>query len=64
MVTDYDPLPPADVLLISYEDDAADTIVPRLLVDGADMRRIHLVDGVPSHSGFGGWRQGFAVLPS
>jgi putative DNA primase/helicase len=35
-----------DVLIWSGEDDPADTLVPRLLAMGADMRRIHFVDGV------------------
>jgi putative DNA primase/helicase len=43
---DYPPLPPSDVLLISCEDDEADTIVPRLLAAGADLRRCHSVRGV------------------
>jgi hypothetical protein len=32
-----------DVLFLSSEDDMADTIVPRLIVAGADMSRIHFV---------------------
>ncbi len=36
----------ADTLLISCEDDPADTIKPRLLAAGADMRKIHVVNGV------------------
>jgi hypothetical protein len=47
----YDPPPPADVLLISCEDDLADTIVPRLLAAQADLSRCHVVDGVPDASG-------------
>jgi hypothetical protein len=42
----YEPLPPAEVLLISCEDDLADTIVPRLLAAQADLSRCHTVDGV------------------
>jgi hypothetical protein len=39
-------LPPSDVLLISCEDDVADTIVPRLLSAGADLNRMQFVDGI------------------
>lgn len=38
--------PLGDVLLLSAEDDAADTIRPRLEAAGADLRRIFIVDGV------------------
>ncbi len=37
---------PADALIISYEDDPADTIVPRLMAMGADLSRIHILRGV------------------
>lgn len=37
---------PGDVLLLSAEDDPADTLRPRLEVAGADLERVHLVDGV------------------
>jgi RecA-family ATPase len=37
---------PAGVLLVSCEDDFADTIVPRLIVAGADLSRIWQVDGI------------------
>jgi RecA-family ATPase len=47
----YAPLPPAEVLLISCEDDLADTIVPRLLAAEADLTRCHSVDGVRDASG-------------
>lgn len=36
----YAPPPPADVLLIGCEDEAADTVVPRLLAAGADLTRV------------------------
>jgi hypothetical protein len=39
-------LAPSDVLLISCEDDVADTIVPRLLSAGADLNRIQKVEGI------------------
>lgn len=35
-----------DSLILSAEDDAADTIVPRLLANGADLTRVHIIDGV------------------
>jgi hypothetical protein len=38
---DYTPPPPADVLLCFAEDDARDTVVPRLLAAGADLTRVH-----------------------
>ncbi len=47
----YDPAAPADVLLISCEDDFEDTIVPRLLAMGADLSRVSRVDGVPTPDG-------------
>ena len=34
-----------DVLILAAEDDPADTIVPRLMAAGADLDRIHLLDG-------------------
>src|SRR5262249_42141465 len=39
----YTPPPPADVLLCYAEDDAQDTVVPRLLAAGADRARVHEV---------------------
>ncbi|MFN3699975.1 MAG: AAA family ATPase [Alphaproteobacteria bacterium] len=35
-----------DVLIISAEDDVQDTIKPRLIAAGADVRRCHFLDGV------------------
>jgi putative DNA primase/helicase len=35
-----------DVLFLSAEDDPADTLRPRLEAAGADLRRVHVVDGV------------------
>lgn len=42
-----------DVVLISAEDDAADTIRPRLEAAGADLKRIHVLEGMnqPTDSG-------------
>lgn len=48
---DYSPPPPAEVLLVSCEDDYADTVVPRLLAAGADLARIHKVDGIVTDDG-------------
>jgi hypothetical protein len=38
--------PLGSVVLISCEDDAADTIVPRLMAVGADLSRVHILDWV------------------
>jgi hypothetical protein len=43
---EYTPLGPCEVLLVNCEDDFADTVVPRLLSAGADLDRIHRVDGI------------------
>ena len=42
---------PAEVLLISCEDDVADTIVPRLAAAGADLTRVHHVEGMRNKEG-------------
>jgi hypothetical protein len=47
----YEPPPPADVLVVSCEDDFGDTVVPRLLSAGADLNRVHRVDGVAQEDG-------------
>jgi hypothetical protein len=47
---DADPLT-CDTLLIQCEDDWEDTVVPRLLALGADMARIHKLDGVRGSDG-------------
>jgi putative DNA primase/helicase len=39
-------LPPGDVMMLLGEDDVEDTAVPRLMAAGADMSRIHFIDGV------------------
>ena len=33
-------------MILSAEDDAADTIVPRLIASGADLSRVHLTAGI------------------
>jgi hypothetical protein len=35
-----------DVILLAAEDDMDDTIVPRLIVAGADLERVHIITGV------------------
>jgi hypothetical protein len=37
---------PGEMLFLSAEDDPADTLRPRLEASGADLRRVHFVDGV------------------
>lgn len=48
------PCPAGNVIFITCEDDAADTLVPRLLAAGSDSSRCHLLDTVTN--GKGGWR--------
>jgi putative DNA primase/helicase len=48
---DYDPGGPADVLLVSCEDDMEDTVLPRLLAAGADVSRVRKVDGIRQKNG-------------
>lgn len=43
---DYNAGPPADVLLVSCEDDVRNTIKPRLLAVGADTARVQTIDGL------------------
>ncbi|MGH8272518.1 MAG: AAA family ATPase, partial [Gammaproteobacteria bacterium] len=38
--------PAGDVVLVSAEDDPADTIRPRLEAAGADLNRVHILDGI------------------
>jgi len=45
--------PLGNVVLLSAEDDAADTIVPRLLAAGADRHRVEIVTAVRSEDGAG-----------
>jgi hypothetical protein len=42
---DYDPGDPSDVLLLSCEDDASDTVLPRFLAAGGARERMHLLRG-------------------
>src|SRR5262249_35902791 len=48
---DYKSPPACDVLLISCEDDFADTVVPRLLAAGAPLVRVWKVDGIKTKEG-------------
>jgi hypothetical protein len=47
----YEPLPACEVLLVSCEDDYADTVVPRLLSAGAELSRVFRVDGIKDKDG-------------
>jgi hypothetical protein len=47
----YTPSGPVDVLVIGCEEGFADTINPRLLAAGADLNRVHRVDGVRDAKG-------------
>src|SRR5262249_7562335 len=47
----YAPPPSGDVLLVSCEDDFGDTVVPRLLTLGAELSKVHRVDGVRTKDG-------------
>jgi len=46
-----DPAPRGSVLVVSTEDDASDTIAPRLQAAGADMTAVHLFREVTDHNG-------------
>jgi putative DNA primase/helicase len=48
-----DALPPCEVLILAGEDEADDTIVPRLQADGADLTKIHIVQAVAAQDGKG-----------
>ena len=42
----HEPVNPADTLILTCEDDAADTVVPRLIATGADLSRIAIIQSV------------------
>jgi hypothetical protein len=42
---------PAGVLIASFEDDPEDVTVPRLVAEGADLKNIHFLEGVPGEEG-------------
>jgi putative DNA primase/helicase len=46
-------IPPCDVLVMAGEDDASDTVIPRLVAAGADLRRIHTVESITTKDGKG-----------
>ncbi|MDP9427575.1 MAG: AAA family ATPase [Actinomycetota bacterium] len=54
---------PAGVLLLSAEDGLADTIAPRLIAAGADLRRVHALTEVPAADEDGDVRQVPPSLP-
>jgi hypothetical protein len=41
------------VIILSAEDDAADTIIPRLMAAGADLSRVHIISAVTADDGTG-----------
>jgi hypothetical protein len=43
---EYEAPPPGEVLLVACEDDVARTTVPRLIAAGADLSKIHNVEGI------------------
>ncbi|MDE3073876.1 MAG: AAA family ATPase [Chloroflexota bacterium] len=45
---DEGPIPPAGVVLVTPEDDPADTTVPRLALAGADLDRIRIITTIPT----------------
>ncbi len=47
---DYDPVE-GEVLVASCEDDPEDTVVPKLLASGANLDRVHFIDGLESAEG-------------
>jgi hypothetical protein len=47
----YKPPPAFDVLLIGCEDGYRDTVTPRLLAAGADLDRVHIVEGIRDEKG-------------
>jgi hypothetical protein len=57
------PARPAGVLLLSAEDGLADTIAPRLIAAGADLRRVHALTEVPDVDEDGDVRQVPPSLP-
>ncbi|MCH8839297.1 MAG: AAA family ATPase [Planctomycetes bacterium] len=53
---------PADVLLLSAEDDASDTLRPRLEAHGANLRRITLLEGCEKSQGLTRERVRFSLV--
>jgi putative DNA primase/helicase len=54
--------PLGDVLMVSAEDDPADTIIPRLMAAGADLSRVHLLGDVRENAGGGPRQRGFDLV--
>ncbi len=48
---DHTPCEIGSVVFIAAEDDAADTVKPRLAAAGADMSKVHILDGVMDEQG-------------
>jgi DNA polymerase III delta prime subunit len=48
---DGSPVPGGDVLIWSGEDDPSDTLAPRLVACGADLKRVHFIKGATDASG-------------
>jgi archaellum biogenesis ATPase FlaH len=46
-------LDPCDVLILAGEDEADDTVIPRLISNGADLKRVHIVESVATKDGKG-----------
>ena len=53
---------PGGVVILTMEDDAADTIVPRLIAHGADLSRVALVQGLTEVDGDGKTIHGIDLL--
>ncbi|MDI1347248.1 MAG: AAA family ATPase [Pseudolabrys sp.] len=47
------------VIILSAEDDAADTLVPRLIAAGADISRVHIVEAIKEPKGTGSLERQF-----
>jgi hypothetical protein len=47
---DKSPCPTGDTIIVTNEDDAGDTIKPRLNALGADLKRIHIIEGIVTKS--------------
>ncbi len=47
---EYEPPPPCNVLLVTCEDDYEDTIIPRLAAAGANLSRVHRVNGLKTET--------------
>jgi hypothetical protein len=48
---EYEPPPAIEVLLVGCEDGYSDTVVPRLLAAGADLAKVHILEGVRDPEG-------------